>query len=202
MAEKRSSAGAWAALVCALLAAVGGAALHVLSPEFLPLRHTLSQYANGDFAYVFSAAFAVFGLALGALAYSLVVELPSAAGARFGAFLLILAAFSFLFAAFFPADPGDAAETVTGQVHAWSLRSGVFVALLGGLLASIRLRPYAGWLGWAALALNVGAITANFVFRRAALGENGLEQRALFGLLAIWVVVTAIAGMRAKTHPD
>ena len=135
----------------------------------------------------------LFGLGLGALAYSLVVEFPPDISPRLAAFLMIIAAFSFLFAGFFPVDPGDAAETFTGQVHAWSLRSGVVIMLLAGLLAGNRLRQRGGVSGWLPLALSVAALATNWGYRQAPLGENGLEQRALFGVLVGWVVVTALA---------
>jgi hypothetical protein len=191
MADSQTHWGAWAALALTLLAAGLVIALHFLSPEFIPLRFSLSQYAHGSYSLLFLLAVLAFAIGIGALAYSLVVEFSPDASHKFGAFLLILAAFSLAFAAFFPADPGDAAATMTGQIHAWSLRSGITVVLLASLLSANKLRTASGRGGWLALVLSLSALLANYFFRQTPLGESGLLERTLFALLAGWVLYMA-----------
>ena len=66
------------------------ALLHILSPELDPSWRMVSEYANGNFGWVLSLMFAVWGAASLALAYALRSQLQSRGG-KIGLILLVVA---------------------------------------------------------------------------------------------------------------
>jgi hypothetical membrane protein len=74
MNREASRAGSIAAMVCAGLALLFLAALHVLSPEYSPAWRMVSEYANGRYSWVLSLMFAAYGLSALALAFAIRAE--------------------------------------------------------------------------------------------------------------------------------
>lgn len=167
--------------------------LHWLSPEFLPARHGLSQYALGDYGFLMTIAYLVFALALGGAAYRVIVEFPEPASAKFGTFLLLLAAFSFLFAGLLPADPGDVAESMLGKIHQISLRSGLFMILLGAISVSLKMWALPSVFGKVGLGLALVIVGVSYWANGAPEGLAGWPQRALFGAIILWLFAVAFA---------
>jgi uncharacterized protein YoxC len=66
------------------------AALHILSPEFNPAWRMVSEYANGNYAFVLSLFFALWGISTWALAYAIWTHVKTKAG-RIGLYFLIAA---------------------------------------------------------------------------------------------------------------
>jgi hypothetical protein len=67
--------------------------LHVLSPEFDPSWHMVSEYANGQYGWVLSLMFAAWAISSWALAFAIRSQAGTrAANAKIGLFFLIAAA--------------------------------------------------------------------------------------------------------------
>lgn len=76
------------------------AALHILSPEFDPAWRMVSEYANGNYAWVLSLFFACWGISTWALAYAIWNQVKTKGG-RIGLYFLIAAGVGEVMAAFF-----------------------------------------------------------------------------------------------------
>jgi len=75
-------------------------ALNILSPEFDPAWRMVSEYANGNYAWVLSLFFVCWGISTWALAYAIWNQVKTKAG-RIGLYFLIAAGFGEVMAAFF-----------------------------------------------------------------------------------------------------
>jgi hypothetical protein len=76
------------------------ASLHILSPEFDPSWHMVSEYANGSYGWVLSLMFAAWGISSWILAYMLWPQVNTTAG-KIGLIFLILAGIGEAMAAVF-----------------------------------------------------------------------------------------------------
>lgn len=76
------------------------AALHILSPEFNPAWRMVSEYANGNYNWVLSLFFALWGISSWLLAYAIWNHVKTKAG-RVGLYFLIAAGIGEVMAAFF-----------------------------------------------------------------------------------------------------
>jgi hypothetical membrane protein len=77
-------------ILASLLTLLLLAALHILSPEFNPAWRMVSEYANGNYAWVLSLFFAFWGISTWALAYAIWTHVETKAG-RIGLYFLIAA---------------------------------------------------------------------------------------------------------------
>lgn len=75
-------------------------ALNIISPEFDPAWRMVSEYANGNYAWVLSLFFAFWAISTWALAYAIWSEPKTRAG-RIGLYFLIAAGIGEMMAAFF-----------------------------------------------------------------------------------------------------
>lgn len=88
------------AIIGTALALAFLASLHVLSSEYDPSFHMISEYANGQYGWVLSLMFLTWGISTGLLAYALRNQMASGAG-KAGIALLFLAGFGQAMAAIF-----------------------------------------------------------------------------------------------------
>lgn len=75
-------------------------ALNIISPEFDPAWRMVSEYANGNYAWVLSLFFIFWGMSSWALAYAIWSEPKTRAG-RIGLYFLVAAGIGEVMAAFF-----------------------------------------------------------------------------------------------------
>ena len=182
------STAAYLSLLAVLLCSGLIIALHFVEQDYIPTRHGLSQYALSQSGLYMQAAFAALALAVFTLGYRVVVEFPSEASSKFGAFLMVLAGFSFFSLAFILPDPGDAADSIGGKIHLFSLRMAINLVILGAILISAQLQPSVKPLpGWGALALALAIWGARIWERGAAEGISALQQRIVFVFIVVWV---------------
>lgn len=105
--------GAKIALWASALTVLFLVALHVLSPEFDPAWRMVSEYANGNFAWLLVLFFATWGVSSLALAYSLRGKLTTRGG-KIGLALLVLAGIGQVLAAVF--DINHPLHDIVGNV--------------------------------------------------------------------------------------
>lgn len=184
----KPSGSAWLAALAALAAAGLILALHTLDPNYLPARHELAQYILGEFGSLMRLALALLAAACASLAYALIVERRAAS--RLGAFALLLAAFGFLFAAFFPPGPGGVASLLTEQVHAGSLGMARFTTMLGALAVAWRVRREK--LGWLSLLLAFALAATWYALQNAPDGLAGWPDRVYMLALVAWLTTASL----------
>ncbi|MBI3159851.1 MAG: DUF998 domain-containing protein [Chloroflexi bacterium] len=184
----KPSGSAWLAFLSALLAASLILVLHWLDPQYLPARHDLAQYMLGKYSWLMRAALVLLAVAAVSLAYTLVVNVPGSS--RLGAFLLLLAAFGFLFASFFAPGPGGVATTLAEEVHSGGLGMAMFTAVLAGLAVSWRSFRASG--GWPSFLVAVGLAAAWLWLQFAPEGLTGWPDRVFMAALTLWYAATAI----------
>jgi len=93
------------------------AALHVLEPDLNPIETFISDYVNGRHPWLATSTFAALALLLGAINFALKPTLPPGRLNSVGRNFLWAGVLGVIGAGIFPADPGDAPETVNGILH-------------------------------------------------------------------------------------
>ena len=71
---------AWLAIATSTMALLALASLHILSPEFDPSFHMVSEYANGHYGWVLSLMFAAWGIGSWTLAIAIWQQVTTRAG--------------------------------------------------------------------------------------------------------------------------
>lgn len=182
------------ALVLAVACVGGVVVLHLRRPDLDPLRHVLSEYANGPLGVVMTAVFYAVGIACMALGWRLRTALRWRGVTAATPVLLLAAGVGMILAGAFEVGLPGAPDLVDETIH--SLASiGAFVALVVAMaLFAVACRYDPDWVGFrlAATALAVLAVAA------AALSPvadgtpwTGVAQRVLAGAVVCWLVLTA-----------
>jgi len=196
-----------------LVGAVGAAlflgvltVLHVLRPDLGAVTAFVSDYANGRYGGLFTAALLVHGLGNVALAVSLALRLGPSRVGRLGSVLLGTAALGIVAAAVFPTDPVGAARTSTGAIHGAVASAAFPVEVLGLVLlasafaaAGQRLAAYLtrGTALLAALALGW------LVVAMARQSMAGAPERVVLVSLTLWELSAAAwLSRRQRRHSE
>lgn len=171
-------------------------ALHLLRPDLDPIANTTSQYANGEYGWVMTLAFAILSAVTAVLMAALYIGSPSSLQKKIGLALLAVWFVGPLIAAAFPIDPIGAPQTASGRVHA--INGGIsFLCLTIGITSiSLALAKDADWTPRARL-LRILAllVVVAWVFGAATVPTGsslaGLAQRTLLVLVVIWYAIVA-----------
>jgi len=177
-----------------LLLASSGACvlvLHILRPDLQPSGHRLSEYANGSFGYLMTAAFMAMGLGLLALAYAMTDKTESRWWLRIVPLVIAAAGIGMILSAIFPTEP-DGTDTMTELIHSRASGSATIALIVAATLWSIvrrdhrsNGRPEATVL--AVLVVIIGCL--NPLWHESA--WKGLSQRLLWLVLIGWLLITA-----------
>lgn len=176
-------------------ACVGGViVLHLRRPDLDPLRHVLSEYANGPFGGVMTAVFYAVGVACAALGWRLRTALRWGGATAVTPALLMLAGVGMVLAGAFEVGLPTAPETVDETIH--SLASiGAFVALVVAMvLFAVACGDDEGWRPFRRTASALAALAvAAAALSPLADGTpwTGVAQRVLAGTVVVWLMVTA-----------
>lgn len=124
--------------------------LHFLSPEFNPAWRMVSEYANGQYAWVLSLMFFLWGAGSWALAYVLLPHLQTTMG-KIGLIFLVLAGIGEALAAVFD---------INHKLHSVSALIGIPSLAIAAMLISITLVRTPSW----SIARNSLLLTANLTW--------------------------------------
>ena len=177
------------------VACIGGVVvLHLRRPDLDPLRHVLSEYANGPLGVVMTAVFYAVGLACMALGWRLRTALRWRGVTVATPVLLLVAGVGMVAAGAFEVGLPGAPDTVDETVH--SLASiGAFVAVVVAMaLFAVACGHDPDWTGFrpAATVLAVLAIAAAALSPLAdGTPWTGVAQRVLAGAVVLWLVLIA-----------
>lgn len=181
-------------VVLAALCVGGVVALHLIRPDLDPLRHVLSEYANGPLGVVMTVVFYAAGLACVALGWRLRTALSWHGVTTAVPALLIVAGMGMITAGAFEVGLPSAPETLDETIH--SLASiGAFVALVAAMaLFSWACRDDPDWVAFAPVAAALAAVAlAAAAVSPLADGTpwTGVAQRVLAGTVVLWLLLTA-----------
>jgi hypothetical protein len=171
-------------------------ALHFLSPEFDPIERPTSEYAQGPFGYLMTAAFVSLSLSTWALVIGLRRDLSGPAQSRLGLVFLGVWGIGLLVAATFPIDLDGAPQTLAGTIHRINGPLTFLSLIIGTNLVSrgfkqdVRWRPIHRFASVLALIMIVEFVAGGMAV--ATETGAGIAQRILVITLATWFVLTAV----------
>jgi hypothetical protein len=171
------------------------ALLHFIRPDHNPISQALSEYANGPYGMLLSAA--LFALALGSntIVLLLLQVSPRSRNSQIGLGLLMIWGIGVFLAGAFPLDPTDAERTLSGTIHILASLT-AFVAVIVGInilsmSGAIRVPSAA----YPRIAKGLGHASATLfviLFALIPAGLGGLGQRVLVALVLFWFTLTAM----------
>jgi hypothetical protein len=180
------------------------AVLHIASPEFNPITRAMSDYVNGRFGFVLTAALLSMGASLLVLGRALRAVVNSGRG-RFSAASLAVAGSCVLIAGVFPIDntPDGRFTTAIGAVHAaagFTFSPAIVLAMLSlpGAHAEQADREQPNRLARLLAVLSALAFVALLLVNLILpLTIGGVGQRVLMGLVSAWLVTVSTDLIRA-----
>jgi hypothetical protein len=153
-------------------------ALHVVRPDLDPMRHRLSDYANGDHGWLMAVAFAVLGASMLVLAPVAATTGRTPGRRRAIRAAMVVAAAGLAAAGIFRTGVREAGA-LSDDLHGLT-SSAATIALVVAAVAS-------GRRGVAALA-SVLLVTSPLLHSTAV---AGLDQRVLWAVVLAWVLTSA-----------
>lgn len=174
--NKASLTSARVAIAASVVVLLLLAGLHVLSPEFDPAWRMVSEYANGQYAWVLSLLFVSWGISSWALAYVLWSRVQTTGG-RIGLWFLVAAGIGEAMAAVFD---------INHSLHGLSAMVGIPSLSIAAMLISTSLVRAPAWSGgrrellWTAnltwVSILLMAIAFGVMF--ATLAQSGADMAA------------------------
>jgi hypothetical membrane protein len=172
-------------LLCAGYYLLVGGALHVLEPEYDPRFNFMSDYAWGAYGWLMTTTFFVLGLAVVMVAVGVRQLHQSSRSARVGFGLLVVGAAFVCLAGVFRGFP----------LHDVASAVGIPSLVMAALLVSWSFRSAPEWQGIHSVTLSIAVgMLAAVVSMIVDIGMPGLQQRAFFALLLLWLSIVARRG--------
>jgi hypothetical membrane protein len=171
-------------------------AMHLLEPEFSPIRAPMSAYVLGAYGPLMTTTYFALCTALLGASYGLVKDLRRSRLAKVAFVITLIAGTGILIAGIFPMDFPPPPRTSSGRLH---MLGGLLTfpqMTLASLLFSLSMRRDGHWRGVSAVALplSAGAVAA-FVLMFVSLrvfGFAGFAQRIVMALLLGWMAVVGL----------
>ncbi|MBK9925335.1 MAG: DUF998 domain-containing protein [Anaerolineales bacterium] len=129
------SSGAFLAIGASVAVLVLLAVLHMLSPEFNPAWRMVSEYANGEYAWILSLMFFLWGASSWVLAYTLRTQVQTTAG-KIGLLFLVVAGIGEVMASVFD---------INHKLHSVSAMIGIPSLAIAAMLISVNLVRVEQW---------------------------------------------------------
>ena len=174
--------------------------MHLLEPEFNPMKVPMSAYVGGAYGGWMTTSFFALSAALLAAACGLITTLPRTILTWAAFSLFIIAAMGVLLAGLFPMRLPGLPHTSSPHLHALGGRFAFPGMALGAFLFSLSFRSDQHWRRIAVPSLMLsGGIIVVFLFARIlglAPGFAGFTQRLFFGLLVPWMILIGLRLMR------
>jgi hypothetical protein len=207
-------------IITSIATLVSLALLHVLSPEFAPAWHMVSEYANGEYSWILSLMFIFWALSSWLLAFTLWPEVKTTAG-KVGVYFLIVSGIGEAMAAAFD---------INHSLHGLASFLGIGSLPIAALLISTSLGRAEAWsaakkpLLWSAHLtwISVVLMAATFALLISSFMQTGAEMptdsstvttlpdgvialvgwanRFLILVYCAWVILTAWFATKVKTN--
>jgi hypothetical protein len=206
--SKISVSAAYLAIISAGLVILLLACLHILSPEFSPLRRMVSEYALGNYSWVLSLMFVGWAISCWSVAVALWSQIKTIGG-KIGLFFLIASGVGAAMASFFD---------VRHPLHGLSAMIGIPTLPIAATLMALSLRRVREWssarnallwmaiLTWVSFILLIVAIIVMISGLSKTKGEMTPEVVALAGypnrfliiIYQAWLITTAWQAIRLR----
>jgi uncharacterized protein DUF998 len=171
-------------------------AMHILEPEFDPIRAPGSAYVLGPYGTWMTSTYFALSAVLLSARLGLGMNLSGSPAAQAARVLFLVAGFGAILAGLFPMDYPGPPRSLSGRLHVVGGALTFPAWVLGTYLFSLRIRRDHRWARRAGLlvALSVMSIGmfAVLVLSVTFLGFGGYAQRLLMGLLFVWMIVVAV----------
>ncbi len=170
--------------------------MHVLEPEFNPIRAPMSAYVLGAYGPWMTTTYVALCAALLGVGYGLAKTLPRTRLTRTAFSVCLIAAGAVLVAGLFPMDFPPPPRTSSGRLHALAGLFAFPTMVLGAFLFSLSFRRDGYWrrISVPSLALSAGIIGVFVlaILSLLVLGFAGYAQRLLIALLFAWMIVVGL----------
>lgn len=181
-------------------------AMHVLEPEFSPIRAPGSAYVLGAYGPWMTTTYFALSAALLSAGLGLVTILPASGLIRSAFSAFVVAGAGAVLAGLFPMDFPGPPHTSSGRLHALGGMLCFPPWILGAFLFSLSIHRDGGWGRRSSilLALSAGSIGMLVVLVLSMLvaGFAGYAQRLVLALLFAWLTVVAIHLIRAPERVE
>ncbi|HEY6285516.1 MAG TPA: DUF998 domain-containing protein [Ktedonobacteraceae bacterium] len=170
--------------------------LHFLCPEYNPINHAVSNYADGPYGYLMTAAFYVLALSVFALALGLFLCIALTKLSRIAILLLCLASSGMVVMGVFPGDVHalHPPATMTGVIHWTSAAISFLSIMIVAFLLSSFFKTDERWQVFQRLCfiLALAMVGALLWYGILALGGwIGIGQRIYLAVCLVWLLVLA-----------
>lgn len=192
---RRATGTSLAAIVLALVCFGAVMALHLLRGDMDPVQRVMSEYANGSYGRVMTAAFYAFGLATLALAFRLRSAVAHIGAARLVPYLLATSGTALLLSGAFEVGPPLLSDTVEEVIHSAASMAAFVLLIAAMLLFSYAVRADPQWrtFGWISWPLSVAAaVTAMLSPWAGQTSWAGIMQRTLGLTVLAWLIATPV----------
>jgi hypothetical protein len=171
-------------------------AMHLLEPEFNPVRDPMSAYVLGAYGPWMTTTYMALSAALLGLGYGLAKTLPRTRLTNTACLLFLVAAAATFVAGLFQMDFPPPPRTLSGRLHALGGLLAFPTMTLGTFLFSLSFRRDGYWrtVSVPSLTLSAGIIGALLlgIVSLLTLGFGGYAQRLLIALLFAWMIVVSL----------
>jgi len=170
--------------------------MHVLEPEFNPIRAPMSAYVLGAYGAWMTTTYVALCVALLGVGFGLARMLPATRLTRTAASVFLIAAAAALVAGLFPMDFPPPPRTSSGRLHALAGLISFPTMVLGAVLFSLSFRRDRYWkrVSVPLLALSGGCVGvfALAMLSLVVLGFAGYAQRVLIALIFAWMIMVGL----------
>jgi len=170
--------------------------MHVLEPEFSPIRAPMSAYVLGAYGAWMTTTYVALCVALLGVGFGLARMLPPTRLSRTAFSVFLIAAAAALVAGLFPMDFPPPPRTSSGRLHALAGLISFPTMVLGAVLFSLSFRRDRYWkrVSVPLLALSGGSVGvfALAMLSLLVLGFAGYAQRVLIALIFAWMIMVGL----------
>ena len=165
--------------------------LHLLEPEFNPVRRLVSEYVLGDFGYLMKIAFLALGSGIGLLGIGLGINTNPGKG--MASRLLIVSSIFIMLGGIFDADPttADAPTTINGTIHYLVIGGAMLAGLIAAFILANKFNQFLQWRQSSKLAFRWTILLLILTIIQIATVETdiaGLLQRIFILVVLGWLL--------------
>ncbi len=191
----RATGGSLIALVLVTICFAAMVLLHVVRTDLDPVRQVMSEYANGRYGFVMTAAFYAFGLSAVVLAIRLGRSLARRPLTVFVRVLLALGGVGLILAGIFEVERPAVPDTLEEVIHSDATLTAFTLIITAMLVFAAICRREERWADFQGIALGlalVAALAGAFSPFAGQTPANGIAQRVLGLAVVLWLLLTAL----------
>ena len=192
---ERATGGSLVALVLVAICFAAMVLLHVVRTDLDPVRQVMSEYANGRYGFLMTAAFYAIGLSAVVLAMRLGRALPRRPLTVLVRVLLALGGVGLVLAGIFEVERPAVPDTIEEIIHSDATLTAFTLIITAMLLFAAICRRDARWADFKGIALGLAVVAAMAGAFSPFAGQtpvNGIAQRMLGLAVVVWLLLTAL----------